>query len=76
MPKYRRIMKGISVLVIRWNGSEYRYSKPCKYCSEYMKILGIKKIHYSLDDGSIESHKMKNFTSEHLSISQRGAQKT
>jgi hypothetical protein len=36
-----------------------------------MKELGIKKIHYSLDDGSMVSFKMRNFSSDHLSLSQR-----
>lgn len=64
-------MKGISIIVIRWNGIKFKESKPCKYCCEYMKTLGIKKLHYSLDDGSIKSIKMKHFHSDHMSLSQR-----
>lgn len=42
-------LKGKSILVIRINNKdEFRLSKPCKWCYEYLKHVGIKKCYYSI----------------------------
>ena len=60
-------MKGISIIVIRWSANKFTNSAPCKYCSEFMRNIGVKNIHYSQKDGSIYSCNIKNYKSDHLS---------
>jgi deoxycytidylate deaminase len=71
MRKMRRLMSGISILVIRWNGFEFRDSKPCKHCSEHMKALGLKSVYYSNDDGSITRSRIKNLESNHVCMARQ-----
>lgn len=45
----RTDLKGKSLLVIRINRKgEFRLSKPCKWCFQYMKHVGIKACFYSI----------------------------
>jgi hypothetical protein len=69
--KIKRAMRGISILVIRWNGREYRESKPCKHCSLLIKTIGIKYISYSDNHGNIICEKAKYLQSEHLSMARK-----
>ena len=64
-------MKGLSIVVIRWNGEYIKNSKPCKHCCEYMKNLGIKKIIYSDDNGNMIREKISELSSNHICLSRR-----
>ena len=43
-------IKGASIIVVRLNkNNQFRLSKPCSKCMEYLKYVGIKKVYYSID---------------------------
>lgn len=69
--KMRRIMNNVSVLVIRWNGSRFMNSRPCKHCSDMLKQMGVKTIYYSDEDGSISYERVKDLHSDRLSFARR-----
>lgn len=64
-------MKGISIIVIRWNGAQMKGSKPCKHCCYYMKTLGVKKIMYSNDSGEIIKEKVNSIENTHMCVSRK-----
>jgi hypothetical protein len=64
-------MKGISIMVVRWNGTNFKNSKPCKHCIEYMRKMGIKKICYSDDNNIFIHEKIKNIKTEHTCMARR-----
>jgi deoxycytidylate deaminase len=43
-------------------------SKPCKNCILALTALGIKRILYSNDDGEIISEKIRDISSDHVSL--------
>lgn len=48
--KAKKDLKGSCLLVIRVNNkNQFRLSKPCKNCENYINFVGIKKIYYSID---------------------------
>jgi len=48
--KAKKDLKGMSMLVIRINNKgEFRNSKPCKKCMNYINYVGIKKIYFSVN---------------------------
>jgi len=48
--KAKKDLKGSSILVIRLNkNNQFRLSKPCSKCMNYMDYVGIKNIYYSID---------------------------
>ena len=67
----KRRLKGMSIIVIRWNGVKYKNSKPCKDCCEYMKQQGIKKVFYSNDDEIILCEKISTIKTEHICMSKK-----
>jgi len=69
--KMRRLMSGVSILVIRWNGTEFRGSKPCKHCCDHMKAIGVKSVYYSNDDGSITRSRIKNLDNGHVCMARQ-----
>ena len=47
----RTVTKGASVYVVRiGKGGEYRLSMPCEMCQQVLKHVGVKKVHYSIND--------------------------
>jgi len=64
-------MRGVSIIVIRWNGKNFINSKPCKHCSSLIKSIGIKSVLYSDQDGNIVHEKAKFMQSDHLSIARK-----
>lgn len=47
--KAKTDLKGKSILVIRINKQDqFRLARPCNYCMEYLKYVGIKRIYYSI----------------------------
>ncbi len=64
----QRAMRGVSVIVIRWNGGKIRSSKPCKQCCEFMRKLNVKNIHYSDDNGSMKREKTRDIKTEHICL--------
>lgn len=47
--KAKTDLKGKSILVVRINNkNQFRLSRPCKYCMEYLKYIGIKRCYYSI----------------------------
>jgi hypothetical protein len=69
--KARRILRNISVLVVRWTGKEFKNSRPCKHCCGLLKKLGIKNIIYSDDSGNLVSERASRIKSDHLSFARR-----
>ena len=66
-----RMMGKMYIVVIRWNGQEFKFSKPCNHCIKYLRKIGIKKIYYSLDDGSMKYEKLKYMESDHVCIARK-----
>ena len=63
----RRLLNKITVLVVRFdNAGNMKMSKPCKHCITYMKFMGVKRVMYSTDDGTIVSEKVKDMDSNHV----------
>jgi len=47
--KAKKDLKGSSLLVVRINKkNQFRLSKPCSNCLQYIEYIGIKKIFYSI----------------------------
>jgi hypothetical protein len=67
--KIRKLLSNVTIVVIRWNGYKFTGSKPCKNCTDMLKQLGIKQVYYSNNDGSMTLEKVRNLTTDHLSIS-------
>jgi deoxycytidylate deaminase len=67
MKKIQRTMSSISILVIRWKGDAFRYSKPCSCCVSILKTVGIRKVYYSNNEGDIEIDKTDEICTNHLS---------
>jgi hypothetical protein len=67
----KKILKGTSIMVIRWDGNKLKSSKPCMHCCLYMKMLGIKKVIYSDDNGELIEEKITNIESSHVCLSRR-----
>lgn len=63
-------MKKITLVVIRWNGSELKNSKPCKECCEILKKYSIKKIIYS-NESCMKTEKISKITNSHQTIFRR-----
>lgn len=56
----------ISERAIQMGVMEFVNSKPCVHCYNRMKIMGIRKVAYSTNDGTVECVKMKNFETTHI----------
>ncbi len=47
----RSVTKGATIYVVRiGKRGEYRLSKPCEMCQQVLKHVGVKRVHYSIDD--------------------------
>lgn len=47
--KAKTDLKNKSIIVIRINNkNQFRLSRPCNFCIEYLKYVGIKRIYYSI----------------------------
>jgi deoxycytidylate deaminase len=65
---YRCLTKNLKMIVIRLNNlGQLKNSKPCNHCLESLKMFGIKKVYYSIEDGSILKCKTDNLEKDHLS---------
>jgi hypothetical protein len=70
--KLRKIMSKICIIVIRINNKgELCNSRPCIECLDILKMIGIKSIYYSNDNGNIIEEKVKFMKSIHLSTMAR-----
>lgn len=67
--KMLRILKNSEIIVIRKPNNEsighYLESRPCNECVKMMKKIGIKKVHYSNDNGDIVTEKVKDMDLKH-----------
>jgi len=55
----RSITQGTDIYVVRVDrAGEFRMSKPCSMCESALKHVGIKRIYYTTDDGTIEYYKL------------------
>lgn len=62
----------IDVYVVRINAkSIMTNARPCVYCTNTMKSIGVKKIFYSDWDGNIKMEHVRTMESTHVSIFQR-----
>lgn len=60
--------RNMTILVIRLNSEgKLCNSKPCKNCCEIMRLHGIRKVIYSNEHGKLESYKLSEFYSDHIS---------
>jgi len=52
----RRNLSGCSIYVARrkWGNGDVSMAKPCEFCMEFLKDIGINEIFYTSRDGSIE----------------------
>lgn len=52
-------LKRYSILVIRVNNNgEMLLARPCRNCQKYLKYVGIKKVYYSNNNGSITKERI------------------
>jgi len=57
----RRKLKGYDILIVRINRIEkLMYAKPCSNCMKYIEYVGIDKVYYSTNEGTIEEYNEKN----------------
>ena len=70
-PNVKRILSKLDLIVVRWNGSKFCLSKPCKHCIELLKAMGIKRVFYTNDDGYIVKEKISTITSDHVCMMRR-----
>lgn len=71
LKKLRRLMSGVSIVVIRWANNKYKSSKPCMHCCTHMKLVGIKSVYYSNDDETITKESVKNLQSTHICMARQ-----
>jgi len=62
-------MRGVTLIVIRsGKNKEVLDSKPCFHCCKLINIMGIKKIIYSTNLGTLEKISGKDIKNEHVSL--------
>ena len=55
----RDVTMGADVYVCRINRQgQFRNSKPCPMCHEVLKYVGVKRVYYTIDEGSVEMYKL------------------
>ncbi len=55
----RSATSGADLYVCRINREgDFRYSKPCSMCHDVMKHVGIKRVYYTTNDGTVEMYKL------------------
>jgi hypothetical protein len=68
--KYKKLLKKLSqysIIVLRVGlTGELLNSKPCMDCLKVLKMIGIKKVYYSDENGNIIVEKIKNMESNHV----------
>jgi hypothetical protein len=63
---------GLTIVVIRLAGSgKLANSKPCNACIDFMKVLGIKTVIYSNDEGQLIKEKLTDIESTHETLGNR-----
>lgn len=46
----KRDLNGLDILIVRINNKDqFRYSRPCNHCLQYIQYCGLRKIYYSID---------------------------
>ena len=64
----KKKIKGMDILVIRINNNfALRNSRPCNQCIEKLRKIGIRKVFYSTDDGTIVSEFIEHMDKIHTS---------
>ena len=58
--KVRDILSNKTITVVREYNGRLRNSKPCSHCAKYMLQLGIKRVEYSDDNGTIVRCRIEN----------------
>ena len=55
----RSTTSGADVYVCRINKKgEFRYSKPCAMCHQALRHVGVKRVYYTTNEGTIEMYKL------------------
>jgi len=67
-----RIAKKIDTHLDTNKENQLKNSAPCSECIKFLKKYNIKKIIYSIDDGSLEFSRVKELDNTHISRGQRG----
>ena len=60
-------MSKTRIIVIKFNGKNLGESKPCKYCINLIKNMGIKTIMYSNSLGIFITEKSSEIVNDHVS---------
>lgn len=64
----KKNVKGMDILVIRINKNFIlKNSRPCNQCIEKLQKIGIRKVHYSDDNGDIVSERVEHMEKLHVS---------
>ena len=61
----KKILRNITVIVIRFSAGNIHNSKPCIDCCGMLKQLGIKRVIYSIENGVI-AEKVSNIQTNHM----------
>ena len=62
-------------MVRRNNEDEMKGSAPCKSCTEMLKLCNVKFLIYSTDNKKLKKVKVKDFTTDHVSLGNRNIYK-
>ena len=55
----REVTSGADIYVCRVNKkNEFRLSKPCQMCHDILKHVGVKRVYYTTDSGSVKMYKL------------------
>lgn len=64
----KKNVKGLDILVIRINKNMVlKNSRPCNACIEKLQKIGIRKVHYSDDNGNIITERLEYMEKLHIS---------
>lgn len=59
-------LSNLTLIVVRYSGGKFSFSKPCKHCIEKIKEVGIRKVLYSDDDGNFIEEKTRDLKNDHI----------
>ena len=63
--KIKKLLRNITIVVIRYSAGNIHNSKPCIECCHMLKQLGVKRVIYSVENGVI-AEKVSNIYTNHM----------
>jgi hypothetical protein len=68
----KKLMRKVTIYIVRVSSSgELKSSGPCINCLSVIREVGIRKMMFSEDDGSIKEYNTNDYTRVHLSLGTR-----